>query len=147
MILQSKDSKKHQRFINKKVKEVNKSFEKDTLWRGRFVIRQVECPYFYKYNDNSGGELIVRLLFIDKKTGQTYYKNISVVKLISINSLYCYMNNFITINCKEKVWNLSRDDPNYPYNDKTDYTKKKIIKIIRYEDNCFPYPYRYEVKF
>ena len=43
--------KKHQRRMNKYVRELNKNIANDDLWRGRFVIRQEGNPGFYIYED------------------------------------------------------------------------------------------------
>ena len=70
--------KMYQRRINHYVHEVNLNIKNDSLWRGRFVIRQVESPHFVWYRDGSGGELIVKLCITDNKTD---------------NKAYCYVNN------------------------------------------------------
>lgn len=68
--LTSMNKKRHQREINRLVREANKSIEKDDLWHGRFCIKQVESPQWHIYEDKSGAEYFVHLKFIDKCTGR-----------------------------------------------------------------------------
>lgn len=68
--LTSKNKKRHQREINRLIREANKSIEKDDLWHGRFCIKQVESPQWHVYEDKSGAEYFVHLKFIDKCTGR-----------------------------------------------------------------------------
>lgn len=68
--LTSMNKKRHQREINRLVREANKSIEKDDLWYGRFCIKQVESPQWHIYEDKSGAEYFVHLKFIDKCTGR-----------------------------------------------------------------------------
>jgi hypothetical protein len=68
--LTSKNKKRHQREINRLVREANKSIEKDDLWHGRFCIKQVESPQWHVYEDKSGAEYFIHLKFIDKCTGR-----------------------------------------------------------------------------
>jgi hypothetical protein len=64
------NKKRHQREINRLVREVNKSIKKDDLWYGRFCIKQIESPQWHVYEDKSGAEYFVHLKFIDKCTGR-----------------------------------------------------------------------------
>ena len=68
--LTSMNKKRHQREINRLVRETNESIEKDDLWYGRFCIKQVESPQWHIYEDKSGAEYFVHLKFIDKCTGR-----------------------------------------------------------------------------
>ena len=68
--LTSMNKKRHQREINRLVREANKSIEKDDLWYGRFYIKQVESPQWHVYEDKSGAEYFIHLKFIDKCTGR-----------------------------------------------------------------------------
>ena len=70
MWLTSMNKKRHQREMNRLVRETNKSIEKDDLWNGRFCIKQIESPQWYIYEDKSGAEYFVHLKFIDKCTGR-----------------------------------------------------------------------------
>ena len=70
MSITSLDRKKHQRYINKYIRKVNKNIVNDDLWRGRFVIRQVGSPSFYIYEDKSGADLVnVHLVITDLLDG------------------------------------------------------------------------------
>lgn len=65
--------KKHQRRMNKYVRELNKNIANDDLWRGRFVIRQEGNPSFHIYEDKSGAVMPhVHLVITDLKTGERY---------------------------------------------------------------------------
>lgn len=67
--------KKHQRRMNKYVRELNKNIANDDLWRGRFVICQKDNPGFYIYEDKSGAIMPhVHLVITDLKTGERYDK-------------------------------------------------------------------------
>ena len=68
------DRKVHQRAINKLVRAINRNLENDELWCGRFMVRQTESPQWYRYEDGSGAELLVRLTFIDRCTGRYYVR-------------------------------------------------------------------------
>ena len=63
----SNNRKLQQRKLNKFIREINKSIEKDNLWLGRFFIRQIRVNDFYRFEDGSGSELFVTLRFFDKK--------------------------------------------------------------------------------
>ena len=58
--------KKAQHTINKNIRAINKNIENDNLWRGRFIMRQVNARWD-AFEDGSGGELFVTILMIDKK--------------------------------------------------------------------------------
>lgn len=58
--------KKHQRQVNKFVREMNHAIESDPLWKGRFYARQIQSA-FGIYEDRSGGRLYFRLRFFDKQ--------------------------------------------------------------------------------
>lgn len=66
----SKNKKRHQRMMNKMIREINKNLEKDGLWLGRFYVQQVYSPQWKIYEDKSGAEYFVHLKFIDKCTGR-----------------------------------------------------------------------------
>lgn len=88
--------KVHQRRLNKTIRNLNKSIEKDDLWEGRYFIRQYAAE-FYKYEDNSGGELMVYLRFYDKKDMkyQEYYGDSCSICHWNGARLYMTMNDFI----------------------------------------------------
>lgn len=68
--------KKYQRKLNYKMRRLNKNIERDELWRGRFVFLQKDS-YWQKFEDGSGGELILFIRAYDKKTG--YYHDYRLV--------------------------------------------------------------------
>ena len=70
--LTSKNKKRHQRAMNKLVRQANKSLEKDGLWGGRFIVKQVKSPQWTIYEDKSGAELLIHLEIVDRCTGRTW---------------------------------------------------------------------------
>lgn len=103
--LTSKNKKRHQRAMNKLIRETNKNIEQDDLWYGRFCVRQVYSPQWHIYEDGSGAEYFVHLKFIDKCTGREYLCADTVNDWRSGNSwrLWEKMNWFIVEHCT--VWN------------------------------------------
>ena len=93
--------KKQQRHINKLVRKMNRNIEKDELWKGRFCARQVFEPQWTVYDDKRGAELVIHLLFIDKKTKQVMLSAASVASWSHWNGykLWEKMNYFITEWC------------------------------------------------
>ena len=72
----SHNRKKHQRRMNRCVRAVNENIENDSLWQGRFVIRQVGSPQFVEYEDHSGADLYyIQLKITDKITGAVQYSD------------------------------------------------------------------------
>lgn len=118
-----KQRKRIQRKVNRLVREMNKAIEKDELWLGRFYARQTQS-YWIEYDDHSGGNLLVYLVFYDRKTGKTltdYFHYFSGGSdIISSNYLYRAMNSFIVDYCK--VWNAN---PAPSYQNAINYTKEK----------------------
>ena len=102
-IISSSKRKRHQRIVNKYVREINKKIENDELWRGRFYCKQINSQ-FWQFKDNSGSVLSVHLRFYDKKTGLTkdYYTTSISLNLWEGAYLYLEMNEFITKYCS--VW-------------------------------------------
>ena len=94
--LTSMNRKRHQRAMNKLVRDVNKVIQKDELWQGRFYARQSQA-YWYVYEDKSGAELLVFIQFIDKKTGLTYETAATVNEWRHLNNfkMFSAMNDFI----------------------------------------------------
>lgn len=97
-----KDRKKQQRRINKVIKYVNKKMKEDTLWRGRFQVKQVDMKYI---PDAFGGEglLYPYIQLIDKKTGRTntYWMTYLLSDTFDL-AIFVKLNTFITEYCK--VW-------------------------------------------
>ena len=93
----SKKRKRHQRAMNKLVRDMNKNIEKDNLWQGRFYARQVGNSQFYEFQDRSGAELFVGIQCVDRKTGRTYTRWDTVNSWRHMNGwdLWEFMNWFI----------------------------------------------------
>ena len=105
--LTSMNKKRHQREINRLVRQANKSIEKDDLWNGRFCIKQVESPQWHVYEDKSGAEYFVHLKFIDKCTGRYWIQAETVNRWRGSSGsgwrIWIKMNRFIVEHCN--VWN------------------------------------------
>lgn len=126
--------KKHQRRMNRYVRALNENIANDDLWRGRFVIRQVDNPGFYVYPDKSGAEMPhVHLVITDLKTGERYDK-------WDTDNGWCHFNGghiweFANYAITERfdVWSKTndprkhRDDPMYDFNNPKvrDYWRKE----------------------
>ena len=76
--LTSLNRKVHLRAINRLVRRFNKALEEDDLWLGRFMVRQTYSPQWIRYDDGSGAELFVHLIFIDRATGRYYVRAYTV---------------------------------------------------------------------
>ena len=87
--------------MNKLIRHMNKNIEQDSLWKGRFCARQVGSPQWTVYDDKSGAELFVHILFIDKKTKTVMLKADTVASWSHLNAwrLWDNMNYFITEWC------------------------------------------------
>ena len=120
------ERKKLQRRVNKAVREINRSIERDALWNGRFYITQCGSQY-YRYEDGSGGQLLIRFVFVDKKTGDyaIWYEDSVGILFCSGSRLGWKMNEFITEYCK--VW--EKEGRDVLYEDKTDYTKYLRVNV------------------
>lgn len=94
----SKKRKVHQRKLNALVRDINRSIRNDSLWQGRFFIRQYSADQFYKYEDNSGGTLYVRLRIYDKEDMkyQEYFGDTCVICHFNGARLWFTVNDFIT---------------------------------------------------
>lgn len=90
--------KKQQRKINKAVRLLNKNTENDSLWKGRFFVRQApKYTHFEMFEDKSGGEMMIPLRFYDKKTFQyvEYWGSCEYWSGQVFNDLSATMNHFI----------------------------------------------------
>ena len=118
-----KRAKKIKRDINRSMRRMNQNIVNDNLWRGRFEVRMEQFQYCW-YEDKSGIDARVLLRYIDLKTGKVWRKWYDDIELSSRFGgwrLFSDMNNFIVEECK--VWDMDRDDPNHPRNDKTVYRR------------------------
>lgn len=97
-----KDRKKQQRKVNKIIKEANQRMKEDSLWRGRFQIKQLRSDYRPFPRDYSDyGNFYVELEFVDKKTGRTK-RSWYHPPLFFKNHIYALLNDFIVVYCD--VW-------------------------------------------
>lgn len=129
--LNSNNRKRHQRAVNKIVRKVNKAIEEDPLWRGRFVIRQIQSR-FHHYEDGSGSTLWVLLRFYDKKTGITMdiFESSLEISMWNGTKISWAMNKFITEKCQ--VWQF--EDPR---KDKMDYRDVKFDEKLNLAYNYY----------
>lgn len=107
-----------QRRVNRVVRAANRNIANDTLWRGRFVIRQLQA-FYGTYDDGSGIYATYNMLFTDLKTGKTknyYFDNFDFTPPFDYH-LFEKMNSFIVEYCR--VW----DEPDVR-TDKTVYRTK-----------------------
>lgn len=102
--LTSMNQKRHQRAINRLVRDLNKNLEQDDLWLGRFMVRQIESPQWIRYEDGSGAELYITLEFVDRCTGRYYRmcESVNHWRLWGGSCLWRAMNDFIVERCD--VW-------------------------------------------
>lgn len=108
--------KKAQRVINKNIRLLNKGIESDDLWRGRFIMRQIDARWS-PFDDGSGGQLFTTIMMVDKRTGQT--KRVWLDNYDSPWNYFSAINDFIVKDCA--VW--EKEGRDFLYSDKTDYTK------------------------
>lgn len=117
----SNNRKTQQRLLNRRIRALNEAIQRDSLWRGRFVVHQIKSS-FYKFEDGSGAELFATLRMYDKATGATSDVFGSINDLsYGWNSIYESLNTFIIDN----AWNNPTLDPR---KDDTDYCKIEINK-------------------
>lgn len=97
----SQNRKKHQRAMNKLMRQINKNIENDNLWLGRFYVRQAGAQW-YTYEHSA--ELWVVLQFVDKATGFIYETagTVNHWKFGNGSHLWLAMNDFIVE--KVEVW-------------------------------------------
>lgn len=118
--MKNKELKKIQRYVNKQVKRVNDSILNDSLWNGRFVVKQTN-RINYRYWDGCGYYSNFAFELKDLKTNK---RTLFLGYHINNNDVFfpCHLfealNNFIIDNCK--VW----EDKDDPREDKTIYRTK-----------------------
>ena len=116
--MKNKMRKREQRKINHYVKALNKNILNDNLWRGRFIVRQIQ-DFWEAFDDGSGGMLTVVLEIRDLKTG--LYQDFIIDNYDRGWKLFEKVNKFI---CEDSgVWNNIQEVKD----DKTDWTKIKWI--------------------
>ena len=117
--------KRHQRAINKVIRDMNKNIKNDNLWKGRFYCRQIYSPYWERYEDRSGGIMYVNVEFCDKKTQKRW------IQLFNTNDIqgwkfWSAMNDFIVKHID--VWN---EEPRPSIENAPDY--RNIEVNMKYE--------------
>ena len=111
------------RKVNRVARKLNKQLAEDELWRGRFEVRQYQKAVETFSDGSKIGQYNYRIY--DKKTGKFATMGwTSEFRILRSAALWSFANDAIIKNFK--VWDFDKDDPNYPYNDKTDYTKISI---------------------
>ena len=113
-----KERRKEQRKINKIVRALNENLLHDNLWRGRFYIHQIASNW-ERFDDGSGGVLIVLLEIRDKKTG--LYKKFKADNYDWGYHYWVAVNDFIVLD--SDVWK----DIDAVKADTTDWSKKTFI--------------------
>lgn len=121
----SADRKKHQRKLNKIIRDMNENLAKDELWRGRFYAKQGDYSHFYRYEDGSGWELYVVIELRDRLTGQVHRigESVNYWAMWHGSHLFWEMNSFIV----ERVgaWELTPKPSSAEYKEMTDrYVKE-----------------------
>lgn len=101
---------------------VNKNIEQDSLWRGRFVMRQLDRTVS-PYEDGSGATIRYKIGIYDKKTNRYAYgfiedHNLPTFIYFTVNRA---VNKFITEIID--VWHNEK-----PKDDKTNYNDIKLNK-------------------
>ena len=113
------NKKKIQRHINKVIRNMNKSIERDDLWLGRFYCRQKSISYEMSEN-GSYMYALVCVEMIDRKTGKFAIYWLRKEDFMG-SAWRCWekMNFFVTEYCD--VW---REDPRPSIKNPWDYRKE-----------------------
>lgn len=105
--MKNKVLKRTQRTINRMISVLNRTIENDELWKGRFVIKQINRKDIKLERDYFISKF--HFLLIDKQTKkqETVYfacwsDNSLMTKCKIGNELASFMNDFIVLDCK--VW-------------------------------------------
>lgn len=99
----SQNRKRYQRAVNKVFRELNYALAVDSLWRGRFLVRQTQSRWIH---ENDYYYLIVEYEMIDLKTGivKPYIKEANSICSWGGGKVFWEMNDFITQWCD--VWRV-----------------------------------------
>lgn len=124
--MKNKQRKQAQRKINSWIRAINEGIRNDNLWRGRFVLAQIDANW-ERFDDNSGGCLTAWIEIRDLKTGLYYGFTLDNYDIGGWRA-WNYTNKFIVD--YSRVW----DNIQEVKDDKTDYSKVKWIpkKAIYY---------------
>ena len=102
--MRSFNRQKYQRAVNKLVRELNKNIKNDWLWNGRFYMRQ-DWATFHIFDDRSGAQFNVGLVFKDTKTGREEYADFDNYDIEW--KIGEWANRCIT-----EIWDVWKEDPN-----------------------------------
>lgn len=120
-----KRAQKMKRKVNQQMRLMNENILEDSLWKGRFEVRMDSFHYRW-YEDKSGVDMYFVLKYIDHKTGKYWLRGYHGYQIdgsfLGGWHMFQDMNTYITEICK--VWDVGRDSPDYPTNDKTVYRRK-----------------------
>ena len=86
--------RKHQRKVNKLVRQLNNNIKNDWAWLGRFEMRQVHSDFII-FSDKSGAYLSCYFEIIDKLSAQRKLVKIEESPFMDYD-LWRAMNDFIT---------------------------------------------------
>ena len=93
--------KKHQRKVNKLVRQLNNNIKNDCAWLGRFEMRQVHSDFFV-FSDKSGAYLSCYFEIIDKLSNVRKLINIEENQFMEYD-LWRAMNDFITEDVRAQI--------------------------------------------
>lgn len=93
--------KKHQRKVNKLVRQLNNNIKNDQAWLGRFEMRQVHSD-FIVFSDKSGAYLSCYFEIIDKLSNVRKLVNIEENQFMEYD-LWRAMNDFITEDVRAQI--------------------------------------------
>jgi hypothetical protein len=115
--------KSYQQKFNRIIHRLNKAIEIDDLWRGRFYFLQKDARW-WRFDDNSGGELILFIRGIDKKTD--YYHDYRLNYAPWMPGFYWNLNMNIANDFIVKQVDVWAEDPTPNALDAVDYSKIPI---------------------
>ena len=93
--------RKHQRKVNKLVRQLNNNIKNDWAWLGRFEMRQVHSDFII-FSDKSGSYLSCYFEIIDKLSAQRKLVKIEESPFMEYD-LWRAMNDFITEDLRAPV--------------------------------------------
>ena len=112
--------KKIQRHINKEIRDLNRTIERDPLWRGRFYCKQTDIA-FRSSEDGTYTYVAIAVEFIDRKSGKAMHSIFRKEDLMGTAwRLWEKMNYFITEWCE--VW---EENPRPSIKNPQDYKKAR----------------------
>ena len=111
--------KKIQRHVNKVLRDINKSIERDDLWLGRFYCKQENICYYWS-EDHTDLNFTLMVSFTDRKTGRVMVSYYHRGQLMGTAwRVWQDMNDFIVYHVQ--VW---QEDPRPSLDNVWDYRKE-----------------------